>query len=92
MATFEKFQADVLRIAKQLGYDIGYLRGTTIPQIDFGYKKLHGNHLRKMYPDILNENININKLIEKVAPGRPCTHLPVRKIIMQIKKEHNEAI
>lgn len=91
MYTFYEFQSDILRIAKDLGYKIGYLRGTKIPQIDFGHKKLHGNHFRALFPDILADNAKINQLIEKIAPGRPCSHLPIRKIVEQIKKERPEA-
>ncbi|MEA2008148.1 MAG: hypothetical protein U9O54_03430 [Chloroflexota bacterium] len=87
MYTFDEFQSDVLRIAKDYGYKIENLRGTDIPQIDFGHKKLHGNYFRALFPDVLADDSDINKLIEKVAPGRPCTHLPFRKIVKQIKVE-----
>ena len=91
MYTFDEFQFDILRIAKHQGYKVGYLRGTDIPQVDFGYKKLHGNHFRALFPRVLADNASINKLIEEVAPGRPCTHLPFRKIVKQIKNERPEA-
>jgi hypothetical protein len=91
MYKFDEFQSDVIRIAKNDGYTVEYLRGTNIPQIDFGHKKLHGNHLRELFPRVLADNANINKLIEKVAPGRPCAHAPFRKIVRRIKNEHPEA-
>ena len=92
MYTFDEFQSDVLRIAKCDGYDIGYLRGTKIPQVDFGHKKLHGNHFRALFPMVLADNTDINKRIEEAAPGRPCAHAPFRKIIKQVKKENCEMI
>jgi len=88
MYTFDEFQSDVLRIARSQGYRVEKLRDSGgIPQIDFGNKKLHGKHFRALFPGALADNVNINKLIDKIAPGRPCSHLPFRKIIEQIKKE-----
>jgi len=91
MYTFDEFQSDVLRIAKNHSYNIGRLRGTNIPQVDFGHKKLHGNHFRALFPSVLADNADINKLIDDVAPGRPCAHLPFRKIVKQIKNERPNA-
>ena len=53
-------------------------------QIDFGNKKLHERHLRKLFPKILQKDADVAKLIEEVAPGRPCTHKPVKEIVAQI--------
>ena len=89
--TFEEFQADIIRLATIDGYEVGNLRGTAIPQIDFGNKKLHGNHFRALFPYVLADGANINELIETVAPGRPCAHVPFRKIVQQIRREHPEA-
>jgi hypothetical protein len=91
MYTFDEFQSDVIRIAKSHGYKVGRLRGTGIPQVDFGHKKLHGKHFRALFPSVLADNADINKLIEKIAPGRPCTHLPFRKIVKQIRNERPQA-
>jgi hypothetical protein len=91
MYTFEEFQSDVLRIAKALGYKVEYLQGTNIPQVDFGNKKLHGKHFRALFPGVLGEKADINKLIDKIAPGRPCAHLPFREIVKQIKNERPQA-
>jgi len=88
MYTFDEFQSDILRIAKSHGYVIEYLQGTNIPQVNFGNKKLHGNHFRALFPEVLADNAEINKLIEKIAPGRPCSHSPFRNIVKQIKEEH----
>jgi bifunctional DNase/RNase len=30
--------------------------------------------------------VSISAVIDKVAPGRPCTHKPMREIIAEIKK------
>jgi hypothetical protein len=91
MYTFNEFQSDILRIAKSHGYEIECLQGTNIPQVDFGHKKLHGKHFRALFPSVLAENADINKLIEEIAPGRPCSHLPFRMIVKQIKNEHPDA-
>ncbi len=87
MYTFEEFQSDILQIAKEHDCKVSRLRDTDIPQVDFRYKKLHGNHFRKLFPGILADNTNINKLIEEVVPGRPCTHRLFREIVKQIKRE-----
>ena len=86
--TFEEFQADILRLATRDGYELGKLRGTDIPQVDFGNKKLHGKHFQMLFPDVLADNAIIGMLIEFAAPGRPCAHVPFRKIVQQIKREH----
>lgn len=87
MYTFDEFQADVLRIAHEHGYLVEHLRGTEIPQVDFGHKKLHGRHFRALFPAVLADDTNINGLIKRVAPGRPCTHPPFREIVGQIRRE-----
>jgi len=50
-------------------------------QIDFGNKTLTSEHLSLMYPDILQPDADIPKIINKVAPGRPCTHKPMKEIV-----------
>lgn len=57
-----------------------------ITQIDFGNKKLHARHFEAMFPGILSEGASISDVIDKVAPGRPCTHKPMREIIAEIRK------
>jgi hypothetical protein len=57
-------------------------------QIDFGHKKLHEEHIQKLYPKALEDSANISKLIEEVAAGRPCTHKPMKEIIMEIKNSY----
>jgi hypothetical protein len=73
----------VIEIARRLGFKIETNRDGVL-QIDFGYKKLHAGHLRKLFPRILQKDVNVAKLVEEVAPGRPCTHKPMREIVAQI--------
>jgi hypothetical protein len=79
-----EFIEEVVRIAKSLGYKIENKIRTTLVQIDFGHKKLHEGHLRKMFPQILQPGANVARLIEAVAPGRPCAHRPMKKILARL--------
>ncbi len=83
----DDFVKDVLRIAREHGHKIETSRNNILPQIDFGPKKLHEDHIRKLYPYALFGWIDISMLIDVVAPGRPCSHAPFRKIIEQLNKE-----
>lgn len=83
--TEDEFIEKVIIVARNLNFLIEDSRNGR--QIDFGHKKLHEGHLRVLYPEILNENANINILIDNVAPGRPCTHAPMRTIIAIIRQE-----
>jgi hypothetical protein len=85
----QEFVSDVFRIAKKKGYKIETCRGKGYPQIDFGHKKLHAEHIKALYPNVLEASAHIGKLIERVAPGRPCTHKPFREIVGQIRQERN---
>ena len=67
--------------AKRLQIEMTRDGGT---QIDFGHKKLHSGHLAQLFPEILLPDANVAKLIEAVAPGRPCTHKPMREIVEQL--------
>jgi hypothetical protein len=40
-----------------------------------------------LYPRILDDNLDMGRLIQSVAPGRPCSHRPMKKIIAEIKKD-----
>jgi hypothetical protein len=74
----------VIEIARLNGWRIETNRhGLT--QIDFGHKKLHARHLEDMFPAILQDAASVPAIIEKVAPGRPCTFKPMRHIIARIK-------
>ena len=83
--TREQFIETVIDIAKKYGYPVRINRYNQ-RQINFGHKQLHEGHLAKLYPDILRDDVNIGKLIECVARGRPCTHRPMKKIIAYIKE------
>lgn len=83
--TREQFIETVIAVVKKHGYPVRINRYNQW-QIDFGHKQLHEGHLAKLYPDILKENANIRKLIERVAPGRPFTHRPMEEIISYIKR------
>ena len=86
MITKQEFISRVVTQAKTLGYKIETNRNGQ-RQIDFGIKKLHEGHLAALYPGILEENANISRLIDLVAPGRPCSHKPMKTIIASITKK-----
>ena len=80
----QQFIDQVVKIARDKGFRIETNRdGRT--QIDFGNKKLHALHLRAMFPEIVEDGVAISTIIEKVAPGRPCTFKPMKEIIEEIK-------
>jgi len=81
--TEDAFVDAVVRQASSLGYRIENSRNGR--QIDFGHKKLHEDHLRALFPSILTDAANVAGLIEAVAPGRPCTHEPMREIVSRIR-------
>ena len=82
-----QFVDKVVGIARKMGFKIETNRhGLT--QIDFGNKKLHAGHLQRLFPKILEADANVAKIIETVAPGRPCTHKPMREIVVQITSLH----
>ena len=78
--TEEQFSDVVFEVARQQGYKIE-ITPSSLRQIDFGHKKLNEGHIRKLYPNALNADTHLPALIEEVAPGRPCTHRPIREII-----------
>lgn len=83
MMTQDEFVDVILATARSQGYSIENSRNGR--QIDFGLKKLHEGHLMRLYPDIIAEGAQIPRLIEHVAPGRPCTHKPMREIVAAVK-------
>jgi hypothetical protein len=87
MLNKEQFIREVFRIAEKQGYQIE-INKNGLKQIDFGHKKLHAGHIQQLYPDILAFTQELPKLIERVAPGRPCTHRPMRIIINKIQREN----
>ncbi|MBL4680150.1 MAG: hypothetical protein JKY88_05435 [Pseudomonadales bacterium] len=82
------FIKKVTSISRRMGYKVETNRSDQT-QIDFGNKKLHTGHLSRLYPAILEDNANVAKLIDSVAPGRPCTHKPMRDIVEEIRSEIN---
>jgi hypothetical protein len=75
----------VFQIAKEHGYPVERNR-QGLRQIDFGHKKLHEEHIRRLYPDILQPTESVSNIIDVIAPGRPCTHRPMREIVAQYRK------
>lgn len=78
----ETYINQVCEIALRQGYTVEDSRNGR--QIDFGKKKLHEGHLRSLYPFILSPGVHVGQLIEEVAPGRPCSHRPMREIIKEM--------
>ncbi|QLC50604.1 hypothetical protein HWN40_10375 [Methanolobus zinderi] len=70
--------------AEKLGYDVevckrGEARGKK--QIDFGNKKLHELHLRKLYPMLIENGIDFSyDAFNDIVPGRPCAVKGFREI------------
>lgn len=87
MISKEEFIDEVIRVAREHGYKIESNARTGQPQIDFGNKKLHADHLSELYPAAISPQSNIASLIEKAAPGRPCSHNPMKAIIDQLRNE-----
>jgi hypothetical protein len=80
----------VVTIAHEHGWRIETNK-SGLTQIDFGNKKLHTGHLEAMFPEILEHGLSIPAVIDRVAPGRPCTHKPMRLIIAEVKKREQFA-
>ena len=81
---FQQFIDEVVAIARKKGFRIETNRDG-LTQIHFGNKKLHARHLRAMYPEIMEDGVTVSTIIEKVAPGRPCTFKPMKEIIAEMK-------
>ena len=77
------FVERVIESARADGFRIE-LNRYGLTQIDFCHKKLHAQHLLRMLPEILFPDANVAKIIEKTAPGRPCTHRPMKRIISRV--------
>ncbi len=83
MITKDKFLKAAIFNARKMKYKIQTNRNNQ-EQIDFGNKTLTTDHLSLMYPAILQPDADIPKIINKVAPGRPCTHKPMKEIVTMI--------
>ena len=72
----EEYVNKFFKAAKNMGYEIetcqrGPYQGEK--QIDFGNKKLHASHVKKLYPLVKKKGTNISyEDFEKIVPGRPC--------------------
>ncbi len=80
----KEFIKGTLRLARKMKYKIETNQNDQ-EQIDFGNKKLTVNQLSLMHPDILLPDADISKIINAVAPGRPCTHKPMKEIIENLR-------
>jgi hypothetical protein len=83
----EQFINEIIRAARENGYKIESSARTGETKIDFGNKKLHAGHLAGLYPAALSPHADIASLIESLAPGRPCTHKPMKEIIEQLRSQ-----
>ena len=81
--TEDDFINEICNIAAKHGHKLEASRNGR--QINFGKKKLHEGHLKRIFPFILRDDSHIPTLINEVAPGRPCSHKPMRLIIEEIK-------
>lgn len=79
-----EFMDEVINLSRRRGHTIETNRNGQ-RQVDFGHKKLHEGHLTMMFPRILDNEARVSTIIEEVAPGRPCTHKPMREIIQAIR-------
>ena len=82
--TESEFADTIVAEARRQGYTVENSRNGR--QIDFGHKKLHEGHLRALYPAIMTQGANVAALIEAVAPGRTCSHRPMKDILLAIQE------
>ena len=72
----EEYENKFFETAKRMGYEIEICKGGPFRgerQIDFGNKKLHAGHIRKLYPLINESGPTISyDVFEKLVLGRPC--------------------
>ncbi|MBK6897441.1 MAG: hypothetical protein IPH06_12705 [Alphaproteobacteria bacterium] len=86
MLSQEEFISKLYSLASEQGYSV-YQNKKGLMAIDFGHKQLHEGHLKALWPQILQTGAQISKLIECIAPGRPCTHKPMKELISKISVE-----
>lgn len=71
--------------AARAGYPVRMSRNGR--QIHFPHNKnIHEGHLVRLIPEILETGAHIPTLINEVAPGRPCSHKPMRLIAEIVRK------
>jgi hypothetical protein len=81
----KQFVDEVLRMAREHGFTIQANKRSGEAQIDFGDKRLRAGHIAALHPALLAPNADFAALIEKVAPGRQCSHQPMREIIEHLR-------
>ena len=89
--TEDGFVRRVFEIAGFMGLAIeARTPGPSICFNETSKKWLDKERIRRLFPAALNPKLTdreINQLIESVAPGRPCTHVKMRKILRRIHLE-----
>jgi len=74
--------------AARAGYPVKMSRNGR--QIHFPHNKnIHEGHLMRLIPRILEAGAHVPTLINEVAPGRPCSHKPMR-LITEVVRERVE--
>jgi len=87
----EEYENKFFETAKRMGYEIEICKGGPFRgerQIDFGNKKLHAGHIRKLYPLVKESGSVITSGdFEKLIRGRPCAVPYFNEINKEIFKE-----
>lgn len=84
MLSINEYTRRFFEIAEDLGYKIepcqaGSSKGKK--QVVFKHKKLHADHLRKLYPLVVSKGSEVPyEDFKRIVPGRPCAHKPFDKI------------
>lgn len=84
----DEFVERVFEIAEEVGCSVELRRpGRSICFHKTSDKWLSENHIRALFPEILHpelSNLDINLHIDRVALGRTCTHVKMRKILKRL--------
>ena len=88
----DEFLKRVFEIAHEMGFKPVEMRrhGMSIGFNPKSKKWIHEGHLRALFPNIRVFGLSVTQLnceIQKVAPGRPCTHVGMRAIIERLHSE-----
>lgn len=90
-----EYEDKFFETAKKIGLKIetcqaGKFKGER--QLDFGNKKLHAGHIRKLF-EIVKKNKEISHNdFEKVVPGRPCAIPFFNKINNEIFSDNHKNV
>ena len=72
----DEYEDKFFETAEEMGHKIEICKGGPSRggrQIDFGNKKLHAGHVRKLYPLIRKKGLPISyEGFNELVPGRPC--------------------